>query len=89
MPGAASPRMMVSRQARPSGPGRASAFNALAMATTDQTVIEDHRLHWVDAPWILDGFLYLPEAQVDRIAQFHNGHTQIKWPLHIYKMKLE
>jgi hypothetical protein len=39
------------------------------------TVIEDHRLHWVDAPWILNGFLYLPEAQVDRIAQFHNGHT--------------
>jgi hypothetical protein len=53
-----------------------------------QTIIRDPRLHWTDAPWIKGDFLYLPEAQLDRIAQFHNGHAKIKWPLHIYKLKL-
>lgn len=52
------------------------------------TLIQDHRLHWADAPWIWNGSIYLPEAQIDRIPQFHNGHSEIKWPLHIYKMKL-
>lgn len=52
------------------------------------TVIQDHRLHWADAPWISNGWLYLPEAQIDRIGQFHDGHSHLKWPLHIYRMKL-
>jgi quercetin dioxygenase-like cupin family protein len=51
------------------------------------TVIRDHRLHWVAAPWIKDGYLYLPEAQLDRIAAFRHGHAQIQWPLHLYRLK--
>ena len=52
------------------------------------TIIQDHRLHWADAPWISDGWLYLPEAQIDRIGPFHNGHSEVRWPLHIYRLKL-
>jgi quercetin dioxygenase-like cupin family protein len=51
------------------------------------TVIRDHRLHWVAAPWLEHGYLYLPEAQLDRIAPFRHGHAQIQWPLHIYRLK--
>jgi sugar lactone lactonase YvrE len=50
-------------------------------------LITDHRrLHWVDSPWIDHGWLYEPEAQLDRLPIFHNGVSQIKWPLHIYKL---
>jgi hypothetical protein len=52
------------------------------------TILQDHRLHWVDAPWIQDGWLYLPQAQLDRAPQFHNGQSQIDWPLHIYRFRL-
>jgi len=52
------------------------------------TVIQDDRLHWADAPWIRDGWIYPPEAQIDRIGQFHQGHSQVTWPLHIYRAKL-
>jgi sugar lactone lactonase YvrE len=50
---------------------------------------QDHRLHWVDAPWIHDGWLYLPQAQIDRAAQFHGGKSRIEWPLHLYKLPLD
>ena len=51
-------------------------------------VIQDHRLHWVDAPWIRDGKIYLPEAQLDRAEQFHHGRSMTQWPLHIYTYQL-
>jgi len=51
-------------------------------------VIQDNRFHWVDAPWIKDGELYLPEAQLDRAEQFHHGRSMILWPLHIYTYRL-
>src|SRR5271170_602161 len=37
------------------------------------TIIQDSQLHWADAPWIWNGWLYLPEAQLDRIAPFQHG----------------
>ncbi|MFT4113893.1 L-dopachrome tautomerase-related protein [Silvibacterium sp.] len=52
------------------------------------TIIEDHRLHWSDAPWLQDGWLYLPVAQIDRAPQFRGGASAIEWPLHIYKLYL-
>jgi len=65
--------------------------DSILKLTPDQhltRVIQDHRLHWVDAPWIRDGKLYLPEAQLDRAEQFHHGHSMIQWPLHIYTYQL-
>jgi hypothetical protein len=53
------------------------------------TVIQDPRLHWADAPWIWNGWLYLPEAQLDRIAQFQGGQSKVKWPIHIYRLRLD
>ena len=66
------------------------ANDSVLMLTPDRqltTVIRDHRLHWVDAPWFKDGYLYLPEAQFDRIAAFRRGHAQIQWPLHVYRLR--
>ena len=66
------------------------ANDSVLMLTPDRqltTVIRDHRLHWVDAPWLEHGYLYLPEAQFDRIAPFRRGHAQIQWPLHLYRLK--
>jgi len=51
-------------------------------------VFHDARLHWVDAPWIQDGWLYLPEAQLDRAAQFHQQQSKVQWPLHLYRLRL-
>jgi len=52
------------------------------------TVIQDHRLHWADAPWLQDGYLYLPVAQIDRASQFNGGVSKIAWPLRIYRLQL-
>ena len=53
------------------------------------TILKDNRLHWMDAPWIKDGWLYIPEAQIDRAGQFHRGQSQIHWPLHVYGLNLD
>jgi len=52
-------------------------------------VFQDPRLHWVDAPWIHDGWLYLPQAQLDRAAQFHHQQSKVQWPIHLYRMRLD
>jgi sugar lactone lactonase YvrE len=65
--------------------------NSIVRLTPDRkatTIYQDPRLHWVDAPWIHDGWLYLPQAQIDRAAQFHAGKSRIEWPLHLYKLPL-
>jgi hypothetical protein len=53
------------------------------------TILKDNRLHWMDAAWIKDGWLYIPEAQIDRADQFHRGQSQIHWPLHLYRLNLD
>jgi Major royal jelly protein len=65
--------------------------DAIRKLTPDKhlsTVIQGSRLHWADAPWIWNGWLYLPEAQIDRLGQFHGGQSKIQWPLHIYRLRL-
>jgi Major royal jelly protein len=52
-------------------------------------VFHDARLHWLDAPWIHDGWLYLPQAQLDRAAQFHQQQSKVQWPLHLYRLRLD
>ena len=52
-------------------------------------VVEDKRLLWVDAMWIDDaGFLYLPAAQLDRMAPFNDGVSKVQYPIFIYKTKI-
>ena len=52
-------------------------------------LIEDPRLLWVDAMWIDDqGFLYMPAAQLDRMAPFNNGVSKVAFPVSVYKMRI-
>ena len=56
---------------------------------SSSVLVEDPRLLWVDAMWIDDqGFLYLPAAQLDRMAPFNNGVSRVAFPISIYKMKV-
>jgi sugar lactone lactonase YvrE len=57
---------------------------------TIKTIIEDPRLHWVDAMYI-DGSrrLWLPAAQIDRIALFQNGKTRVQRPVALYSIRLD
>ena len=53
------------------------------------TLIEDPRLLWVDAMWIDEaGDLYLPAAQLDRMAPFNGGVSKVRYPISIYKTKI-
>jgi hypothetical protein len=50
------------------------------------TVIQDPKLLWVDAMWIDDdGFLWMPAAQVNRLAIFHNGNSLVEFPAYVFK----
>jgi sugar lactone lactonase YvrE len=53
------------------------------------TLVEDPRLLWVDAMWIdTAGDLYMPAAQLDRMAPFNGGVSKVAYPISIYKMKI-
>jgi hypothetical protein len=53
------------------------------------TLIQDTRLLWVDAMWIDDGgFLWMPAAQVNRLAPFQNGVSKVKFPMTVYKLQV-
>jgi sugar lactone lactonase YvrE len=66
------------------------AANAVRRLTPDkrvQTILVDARLHWVDAPTMdARGNLYLPVPQMDRVGLFHNGQSQIQWPIRLYRL---
>jgi sugar lactone lactonase YvrE len=68
------------------------ATSALKRRTPDgriETVIQDKRLHWVDAPVIDDRHrIWLPVPQLDRVAVFHAGQPQIEWPIALYRLAL-
>ena len=52
-------------------------------------IVEDKRLLWVDAMWIDDaGFLYMPAAQLDRMAPFNGGISKVQYPIFVYKTKI-
>jgi sugar lactone lactonase YvrE len=51
------------------------------------TLASDPALHWVDAPFIApNGKLWLPAAQMDRVALFHGGKATTRWPLKLYSL---
>ncbi len=56
---------------------------------TIETLIQDPRLVWVDAMWIdAEGYLYMPAAQLDRMAPFNDGVDKVQYPISIFKMKI-
>lgn len=67
------------------------AMNALRMRAPDgtfSTVIEDERLHWVDAPAIDNGWIWLPVPQMDRVPLFHKGVSNVIWPIRLFRYHL-
>lgn len=54
------------------------------------TLIQDDRLHWVDAP-VIDARnrIWLPVPQMDRGALFNQGVSKVRWPITLYTLQLE
>lgn len=56
---------------------------------TIDTIARDPRLHWVDAMYIDDrGRLWMPAAQIDRVALFQKGKTRVKRPIELLSIAL-
>ncbi len=54
-----------------------------------KVLLQDPRLLWVNAMWIdATGDLYLPAAQLDRMAPFNAGVSRLQLPVSIYKMRI-
>ncbi|WP_308469046.1 L-dopachrome tautomerase-related protein [Gluconobacter sp. Gdi] len=52
-------------------------------------LISDSRLHWADAPCLaLDGRLWLPVAQLDRLSMFHQGQFRSHQPFLLVSIDL-
>jgi len=52
-------------------------------------IVHDERIIWGDASDIsLDGYLYIPMSQNNRIPSFNNGTNQVIKPFTIYKIKI-
>ncbi|WP_394843059.1 major royal jelly family protein [Pendulispora brunnea] len=68
----------------------ANAIKRRAADGTITTVIQDARLHWVDAPDIdADGFIWLPTPQMDRVALFQGGTAKIELPVRLYRLRIK
>ncbi|MEH3118849.1 MAG: L-dopachrome tautomerase-related protein [Methylorubrum populi] len=56
-------------------------------ATT--TLVQDPRLVWVDAMWIdAQGRLWLPAAQLDRMAPFNDGKDRVERPIRVFTLDI-
>lgn len=54
------------------------------------TLIQDPRLLWVDAMWIDSRCrLWLPAAQLNRLALFQGGRSRVHFPVEVYTLQLE
>jgi hypothetical protein len=64
------------------------AMNSLKRRASDgtvETVVQDPCLHWVDAPAIIDGWIWLPVLQLDRTPPFNAGVSEVAWPVRLYR----
>lgn len=53
------------------------------------TLIQDRRLLWVDAMWIDEtGYLWMPAAQLNRMAPFQEGTSKVEFPIYVYKLQI-
>jgi len=68
------------------------AENSLKRRSPDgaiATVIRDPRLHWIDAPFIdPQHVIWLPVPQLDRVALFNGGKSQVQWPVQLFRLAL-
>lgn len=56
---------------------------------TVSTLIEDPRLLWVDAMWIdATGRLWMPAAQINRLAPFQGGTSRVRYPVEVYTIQV-
>jgi sugar lactone lactonase YvrE len=56
---------------------------------TRTTVVRDPRLVWVDAMWIdADGRLWMPAAQLNRMAPFNGGVDRVAKPLRVFTLDI-
>jgi hypothetical protein len=53
------------------------------------TVLSDPRLHWVDAPTIANGRMWLPVPQMDRVAVFNGGTSKVQQPVTLYSIDMK
>jgi sugar lactone lactonase YvrE len=52
-------------------------------------VLSDRRLHWADAPFLTrEGQLWLPVAQLDRLAQFQQGASRVRLPFLLISLNI-
>jgi sugar lactone lactonase YvrE len=52
-------------------------------------LVADPRLAWVDAMWIADdGKLWMPAAQLNRIADLNRGKDAVAWPITLYSIAI-
>jgi sugar lactone lactonase YvrE len=52
-------------------------------------LVSDPRLIWADALWIDDqGDLWIPQAQLNRMAPFNNGISRVQLPVYIFKLHI-
>ncbi|NHO19477.1 gluconolactonase [Acetobacter oeni] len=51
-------------------------------------LITDTRLHWPGGLSLSGQTLYIPASQLDQAARFHNGHSAVRWPVTIYRLKV-
>lgn len=53
------------------------------------TLVADPRLVWVDAMWIDDrGTLWMPAAQLNRVAGLNHGKDAVHWPVAVYSVAI-
>jgi len=65
------------------------AIRRLKADGTMETVIQDDRLRWADAPWLTaDGYLWLPIAQLGWTPMLNGGKSRIEWPTHLYRLRV-
>ena len=56
---------------------------------SSSTLIQDPRLLWVDAMWIDgSGRLWMPAAQLNRLAVFQGGTSKVRYPMQVYTIEI-
>lgn len=52
-------------------------------------LVSDPRLIWADALWIdAEGDLWIPQAQLNRMAPFNSGISRVQLPVYIFKLHI-
>ncbi|MFT3778725.1 MAG: L-dopachrome tautomerase-related protein [Ottowia sp.] len=65
------------------------SIRRLAPNGTMETIIQDDRLRWADAPWLSpDGYLWLPIAQLGWAPMLRKGVSHLQWPTPLFRLKV-